>query len=119
MTEETKFELTQSQGPADSTTVVITVSGELDLSVINTFSKSLEASFGEEGVVLDFDGVTFMDTSALHVVLRGKQRLDDSGVPAVLVANDDSVVATLFDLTGLEERLPRYRTVEEAQAALG
>jgi anti-anti-sigma factor len=98
--------------------VVIAIAGEVDLSVVEEFSVALEPYSPARAVVLDMDKVTFLDSSALHVLLQAKQRVAESGGKVVLVASDDSVVASLFALTGMDDSLPRYATLEEAKTAL-
>jgi anti-anti-sigma factor len=115
--EHTPFELDTKVDSARST-VIVSISGEVDLSVVDTFNEELEASLSGEAVLIDMQDVTFMDSSALHVLLRAKQKLDSSGVPSALVVGDGSVVARLFELTGLEESLPHFGTIDEARSAL-
>jgi anti-sigma B factor antagonist len=117
MSDVTTFEL-ERHPTAEGSAVWVSVSGELDLSVVEQFSRKLEAELSGAPLLLDLAGVTFMDSSALQVVLRVKESLEAAGQPLLMIAPEDSVVASLFELTGLEDSVRRYSTLEEARAAL-
>lgn len=113
-----QFRLTRQVASPGSALTVISVSGELDLSDMEAFSSALEDALVGDAVLLEMESVAFMDSSALQVVLRAKQKLDAADVPAVLVASEESVVAKLFEMTGLTSSLPRAATIEEAKKLL-
>jgi anti-anti-sigma factor len=112
------FELTRAGDGSDGS-IVITVSGELDLSVVDDFRAALDAEEveGSSGVFLDVDAVAFMDSSALHAVLRFSEELRGEGTPLRLIARDSTPVAQLLELAGLRERIPRFQTIDEARQA--
>lgn len=116
--ERANFDITREPKADDAGPRVIRVSGELDLSVVDEFSRLLDRDAVGGSVVIDMDAVGFMDSSALQAVLRNKQRLAESGVEVALVAADNSAVAKLLEVAGLEERLPRYPDIDRAKAAL-
>lgn len=117
--ERALFDVTREPGADDSAPTVFRVSGELDLSVVEEFSSLLDGHDAGGCVLIDMYAVNFMDSSALQVVLRAKQRLTESGVEVAVVAADGSAVARLLEVAGLQERLPRYPDIEQAKAALG
>jgi stage II sporulation protein AA (anti-sigma F factor antagonist) len=112
------FQVNSQIVSAEPALKLISVSGELDLGGSDAFAGSLEEALGTEPVLLDMESVTFMDSSALHVVLDAKRKLDEAGVPALVVASERSVVARLFEMTGLTSSLPRAATIEEAKQRL-
>lgn len=114
------FELTREGGGPDGP-IVIRVTGEVDFSVAEEFRAALgvDGVDASGGVLLDLDAVAFMDSSALHSVLRFRAELESSGIPLRVIARDSTPVAQLLDFSGLRDRLPRSKTVEEGVQALG
>ena len=64
-------------------------------------------------VILDFSGVTFMDRSGIGVVVgRYKKVLSVGG--NICVANVNSSVNRVFELSGLFKIIKKFNTVDEA-----
>ena len=66
-----------------------------------------------EKVILDFSGVTFMDSSGIGAVLgRYKKLVNKNGVLCIAEANKN--VNRIFELAGLYKVIKNYNTVDEA-----
>ena len=76
--------------------LVVSVSGELDLATASELEKVLAAFSGSEPVVVDLSALEFVDSSGLHVLLKKRPH----GRPAAVVVAPDSHVARVFDIVG-------------------
>jgi len=73
---------------------------------------------GATGVVVDLSDVTFIDSTALGVLIGGVRRLHEvDGRMALVVATRP--VERVLTITGLERVFSIHRTREAAVAALG
>ena len=87
---------------------VASVRGEVDLDSRDRFDRELQPlREGDGPAVLDLEGVPFMDSSGLHVVVQLWQALLDEG-RALAVACRPNGVRKLFELTALDSLLPLY-----------
>ncbi len=97
---------------------LIEVSGEVDLYTAPRFKDDLIALI-DEGVVdivIDLSRVTFIDSTALGVIIGGVKRLHDVDGRLALVAASRPVVRIL-NITGLDRVLTIFDTREAAFAA--
>jgi anti-anti-sigma factor len=77
---------------------VVVMSGELDASSV----AALEAFLGRTSPLrLDLSQISFIDSTALHVLVRHQQRLG----PDFAIVETSDVVRRLFHLTGLTTTL--------------
>lgn len=98
---------------------VVSVRGELDLDNRDRFNRELQALRDRAGpAVLDLEGVPFMDSSGLHVVVQLWEALRAEG-RALAVACGPEGVRKLFELTGLDALLPLYDDAASAARAVG
>jgi anti-sigma B factor antagonist len=72
---------------------------------------------GATAIVFDMSGVTFMDNTALGVIVGTHKRLRSAGGEGAAVAAASEGVARCFAVTGLTKHLPMYATAAEALAA--
>jgi len=68
---------------------------------------------GATGVVIDLAAVTFMDTTALAVIVGAHNRLSSAGSP-LAVAAASGPVTRMFRVTGLTRLIPMHATVQDA-----
>jgi len=89
--------------------------GELDLDTAPLLDEQLAAvrAGGAETVVLDLQGLTFMDSTGLRLVIRWDTAGREQGFEFAIVPGSE-VVQRVFRLTGLDEHL---RVVEPPAAA--
>ncbi len=74
------------------------VGGEVDAHSAPLLAERLLASAGST-IVLDLDGVTFMDSSGLRVIVQLHQRELEGG-PALVITRPSRMVARLFEISG-------------------
>lgn len=98
---------------------ILTVRGEVDLSVAPALRVGLTGALHDKSgpLVLDMRDVTFIDSTALSVLIEAQAGLKVSGRPLVLACGD-GVVTRLLTLAGLGALFPLYPTPEDAVAAL-
>ena len=84
--------------------LVVRVAGELDLSTSPQLSAALtEAASGTAtSVTLDLEGVTFIDSSALRVLVLSGRALSQDGCELRIGARSDMVTRVLA-MTNLDE----------------
>jgi len=96
-------------------TLLISVSGELDLHSVGSLQSALDDAIDKTGeaVVVDLGEVTLVDSIALGALARASRRLREStGSLAVAASNPDIVRA--FEITSLDRVIPLATTVTEA-----
>lgn len=81
---------------------VVTATGQLDVATAPALHQTLtRAQLGDDrAVVLDLDGIEFVDDLGLGVLLGAVKRARESGGRFVVVATRPRLTE-LFDLTGL------------------
>jgi anti-sigma B factor antagonist len=96
---------------------VLALVGEVDLSSAPEFAAELNRAVdgGARLLVIDLLATTFIDSTALRVLLQGQKRLQSLGGRMCLVCSDRSIWK-IFAITGLDEVFPRYPTVSKALA---
>jgi len=104
----------------DSDRHVIALAGQVDLFTAPEFKERIAQAVekGKTRLVIDLTGVTFMDSTALGVLvgaLRRVRPLDG----AIAVVATDSKIRALFDLTGLDTTFPLHDSLDEALRTLG
>lgn len=97
---------------------VVTVGGEVDmLTSPQMRSTALDAvQHGTSAVVLDLEGITFLGTSGLAVLIELRDAARSAGVGLRLVCTSRRVVRPLM-IAGLAPLFEVYGTVEKALAA--
>jgi anti-sigma B factor antagonist len=98
---------------------VLSPRGDLDAATIDKFQAQIEQVFsaGARKFVIDFGGVTFLDSSGLWALVRLYGRLRDGGGGARLARVSPGVMR-IFELTRLTEYFDIRPSVEEALASL-
>ncbi len=98
---------------------LLTLTGEVDLYTAPRFKDDLVALI--EGaavdVVIDLSGVTFIDSTALGVIISGVKRLHERDGRLLIVAGSRPVVRIL-NITGLDKVLTIFDSREAAFAGL-
>jgi anti-sigma B factor antagonist len=88
----------------NDSTVRLNLRGELDMATREQVEDALiRAEESDAKVIeLDFAGLTFMDSSGVHVALDAGQRAREKGHTLVLLEGSQ-MVQRIFALTGTEE----------------
>jgi len=90
---------------------VVAVAGELDLHTAAELESALDEADRNGRVVVDLTQVTFLDSTALGVLLRASRRREHDPLDLVV---DGSEVRRVFEITGLDRRFTFARSIEEA-----
>jgi len=104
----------QATGPEERTQIV-TVEGELDLATADGLYRRGRAAIGRHArlLLLDLTGVSFCDSCGLNAFVRIANEADAVGCRYGLVA-PQPIVAKVLRITGLDQRLPIFLTIDEA-----
>jgi anti-sigma B factor antagonist len=96
---------------------VITLSGSLDVAAERRLRSDVSEAVGDRsrGFVIDLRGVTFMDSSALAVLVHGDRQLRRQGRALACVVRQGPV-EQLLEATGLRHGLAVFETPEDAAA---
>ncbi len=100
----------------DDRTSLISVEGELDLSSAPQLKWTLRDSLdaGHDQIILDLSLSTFMDSTALGVLIGVNRSLDVGGRMAIACARMD--VLHIFELSGMDGAFAIFATLGEALA---
>lgn len=98
--------------------VVVTVRGQLDVATAPDLRQLLvEAAFSDgHGLVVDLDGLEFIDSMGLGVLLGALKRARTHGTSFALVYTRERILR-LLELTQLTDILPIVDRVEALPAA--
>jgi anti-sigma B factor antagonist len=99
-------------------TMIITISGDLDIVTSPDLDECLtQAEAHHSRIILDFGDVSFLDTSALAVIVGHWKKAEATGGILALANARYRYTKTLW-ITGLADKLTLYNTVDEGIAAL-
>lgn len=110
--------ITVGERAVDEQTAEITVSGELDLATAPRLKWSLLDSLkaGHTQLLVNLAGVTFIDSTALSVLVGVHRRLGADAHMAVVCTNPN--VLRIFEVAGLKVAFEIFSTPEQALAHL-
>jgi anti-sigma B factor antagonist len=94
----------------DASTLRLSLQGELDMATRAQVESALIAAedSGATVVELDLSGLTFMDSSGVHVALEARSRAREKGYTLVVLEGTE-MVQKVFKLTGTDHLL-EFRT---------
>jgi anti-sigma B factor antagonist len=109
-----KFSITQRQ--IEGATTLVTVDGELDLASAPNLKWTLTdvVGSGARQIVVDLSPVTFIDSTALGVLVAVHRGLGPERRMAI--AGTEGDVRNIFELTGLDSTFDMFATLDEALA---
>ena len=92
---------------------VIALDGRFDFGARKSFKETIDKVI-ELGnpVVLDLEKVTFVDSSALGLLVICHQNLKNKNIPFYLV-NPQTYVKQVLDLANIGKMIPTYSSLEE------
>jgi anti-sigma B factor antagonist len=101
----------------DTTPPVIAVTGEIDVATAPQLRECLHdvIARGEVTIVLDLLGVTFLDSTALGVLVGALKRCRELGGELHVVVADPRIVK-IFEITGLTSVFTLANSLESAGA---
>jgi anti-sigma B factor antagonist len=111
-----KIKFAISQRRMDDRTSVLSVEGELDLASAPNLKWALADVLGEgcSQLVLDLSLVSFIDSTALGVLVGAHRNLNDGVRLAIACAHPD--VLNIFELTGLDATFDIFSSFDDALA---
>jgi anti-sigma B factor antagonist len=116
--EETVVNLDVSVQRPDPSTALVQVRGEIDVATTPRLRSMLHGLADEEGVhtmVIDLDGVEFIDSSGLGVLIGCSRRLRARGEGRELKLVCSRVnLLRVFEITGLDGVFPMHSSLPEA-----
>jgi anti-sigma B factor antagonist len=101
----------------DGDVCVVAVAGEIDVYTSPTLKLHL-AKAAEEGcqrLAVDLEGVGFIDSSGLGVLVGALRRAKERGGDLVIVCSREPIIK-IFRITGLDKVFPIVGTLDEARA---
>lgn len=103
-----------------SSHLLVAPEGELDASTCPALGEVLRTAVRDhEGdVVLDLDGIAFMDSSGLGVLLNAHRRLTRAGRTLHLAVPQDTMVRRLLRQTDLESTFRVHGSRRDAERAV-
>jgi|ERR1017187_370150 anti-sigma B factor antagonist len=103
-----------AQASVEGPFTVVSLTGEADASC-RELAPALAALAAERPALLivDLSGLRFIDSWALHTVLRTARDLRKAG-SAVALAGPQAPVARILELAGADRVFPVHRSVQEA-----
>lgn len=112
--------LTTSVATVDSDSepyTLIELTGEADVTNSDALRDVLDAELAKQPrtLIIDLSGLRFMDSSALHVLLRANRVMDRQG-GVLALASPREPVAKMLRLTAADQLIPVYASVGEATA---
>jgi anti-sigma B factor antagonist len=100
--------------------MVIAVRGEFQISTLDAIRAATDDALTlRRPMVLDLSGCTFIDSSALRLVLHLQRALDDDDLGSTLaVAIGESPVRRMLSLTAIDRSVRVIASLEDAVSAV-
>ena len=98
---------------------LVSVSGELDLYASDAVKRGIHEAdaVGADTVVVDLSEISFIDSTALGVLVGGVKRLRPNGGRLSIVSSDRNITK-IFEITGLDRVFTIYPSRDEAVSKL-
>ena len=96
---------------------VIVAAGELDAFAAPDLASVFDEIRGDQRVVADLERVSFMDSTALGLIVRASRELTEAGARVWIVLPTGSA-RRIFEITALDSVLPVAETRSAALAEL-
>jgi anti-sigma B factor antagonist len=98
---------------------ILTVRGEVDVTTTPRVRTQLISllSDGTPHVIVDLEGVRFLDSSGLGALVAGLKLARSRAGELRIVCEGQRAVRKVLEVTGLERVLERYDSIEAATAA--
>ncbi|MFZ0120995.1 MAG: STAS domain-containing protein [Pseudonocardiaceae bacterium] len=97
--------------------IVVVVEGEVDLLTVGRLRAAVDEALRDAAgrpVVVDLTAVTFLGSHGLAALAEAASKAEGRREPLRLVVDETSAVIRPMQLTGLDEVLALYCTVQEA-----
>jgi anti-sigma B factor antagonist len=95
--------------------LVLRVSGELDLATAPQLAEAIDAATDTvDRVVVDLSSASFLDSSALNVLVHARRSLGERDIPLRVVSPTDRSVRRVLEITHLTGELGVVETLDDA-----
>jgi anti-sigma B factor antagonist len=91
---------------------LIRIVGELDLATVGELERVLEATDTSEALVIDLTGCSFLDSSAVRVIIQAADNAGDSGLVSVVAPNPG--IRKTLEIAGVDAMLPIHTALPDA-----
>ena len=104
---------------AGTAPVVVTLPTEIDIANADQVFGRLSLAIGSGAgiVIADLTGTDFCGSAGIGAVLMARDRASADGVQLRLALQPSGPVRSLFELLGLDRKLPVYPSLAQALAA--
>jgi len=93
--------------------VLVHMEGRFDFGARKTFKDAMDQAIKDEmPIVLDLEQVSFVDSSALGLLVISHQNFKSKKIPLCLV-NPQTYVRQVLDLANIGKMIPIYQTLDE------
>jgi anti-anti-sigma factor len=97
--------------------IVIRLTGDYDVYTTPELESQLNSACDVRNVVLDFESVGYIDSTAIGALIRLRKRRIAAGLPEVRFAALSETVKRVLTLVALHDAWPCFDTVEGAVAS--
>jgi anti-sigma B factor antagonist len=94
-------------------TLLVSVAGELDLHTVPELEREMGDADGAGPVVVELSECTFIDSTAVGVLVAARRRFGARGASLAIVATSAEIRRT-FELTGLDREFSFYPSLASA-----
>lgn len=102
--------------------IVLAAAGDIDYSASPQLREQItdHIDAGKRRLVLDLTQVTFIDSTAIGVLIGAHARLQDAGGGSVVIvcSEENRKVQRIFEIAGVDSVIALHDTREEALSAL-
>jgi anti-sigma B factor antagonist len=116
------FRISEDASGWDDEVLVLVARGEIDFAASPQLRERIaeDMSAGRRRLVLDLSRVTFLDSTAIGVLVGAAMRLREhgGGSLAVVCGEENRHVLRTFDMAGVTSMVALYHSHEEARSAL-
>ena len=102
----------------DGRATIVVAAGELDAFVAPDLTDTFAGVAGDERLVTDLSAVSFLDSTALGLIVRAVRAADENG-DGVRVVLPRGSARRIFEITTLDRVLPIAESREAALSELG
>lgn len=98
---------------------VVAIAGEVDLLNAGDLEHRIATLVSDvPALVLELDGVTYLDSAALHMLERLRRRCDEVGVQLALVCSTGSRARRVLDLSGMTALFETHESIDSSADAV-
>jgi anti-sigma B factor antagonist len=95
---------------------IIAVTGEIDISSAPALREAIDQALGDgsDRLIVDMNGVSFMDSSGLNVLAGAAKRMSRGSLRIAAPARH---IRKVFEITGTDQVIPTFDSQQDAMVA--